>query len=574
MASYFSSIRRVARTLGSALVCVFLAVPAVHAQRPDGTSSDVLSDAATQAEIERPALVAESRLPAQQLTLDEALALSVQHNLGVEVSRYEPLIAEQTAGGAWGAYDPNFSADIGYQLAESPNTFTINTVASNQERTLNGGASLTTLLPYVGATLGIEMDTGRVQTNSAIQAFSAQYDSSIFLTASIPLLRGLIWNEPWTQVKVTKIAYGASLDGFREAVMDISESTINAYWKLVADREQLAVANKSLETAHALLSQTETQYEVGVVSRVEVVEAEAGVAEREFNLIRARNTFENSQDILVDAVLGRALRPTMTFRLEPADDPEDYEKRDVDVERSIRTAYQNLPELARADRAIEQSEIELKFAKNQRLPQFDVNGRYGYVNTSGEVNPRACGRLPVAAPPGEPTQADCIAGLSNFGRYQSSFDEMYSSDGFENYSVTGTFSIPIPNRTARRNVSRSKLELRRAKTRKTRTEQDVILDVRSAARGIIASAQGIEAAERASLAAQEQLRAERIRLEHGESTPFEVLQRESDLVDAESEKINALRAHREADARLERAQGTILDTYRIRVDDVRDDSFR
>jgi outer membrane protein TolC len=529
----------------------------------------MLSDTATQAEIERPALVAENQLPAQRLTLDQALALSVQHNLGVEVARYEPQIAEETAEGAWGAYDPVLAASTGFQLDQSPNFVGINQVDANQARRFDASGSLSGLIPYIGATLGIEVDSTRVTSNNSFANLSPEYSSGVFLTASIPVLRGLIWNEPWTQVKVTEIGYSASLDGFREAVMDISESTINAYWTLVADREQLAVANKSLETAHALLDQTQTQYEVGVVSKVEVVEAEAGVAEREFNLIVARNTFENSEDNLVDAVLGRSLRPTMTFRLEPADDPEDYVTREVDVERSIRIAYEKLPELARADRAIEQREIELKFAKNSRLPQFDIDGRYGFVNTSGEETLANCSDF--QRPPGQ-TPQECLNGLGYSG-YRSSFDDMYTEDGFENYSIRGTFSIPIPNRTARRNVNRSKIELRRAKTLKVRTEQDVILDVRSAARGIIASAQGIEAAERASLAAQEQLRAERIRLEHGESTPFEVLQRESDLVDAESQKISALQAHRAAEARLERAQGTILDTYRIRVDDVRDRAF-
>jgi len=566
MASHFSSTRRVALTLGSALVCVFLAVPVVHAQRPDGTSSEMLSDPATEFEIERPALVAESRLPAQRVTLDEALALSVQHNLGVEVARYEPLIAEQTAEGAWGAYDPVLAASTGFLLDQSPNTFALNNVGANQTRTFDAGGSLSGLIPYIGATLGLEVDSTRVRTNSSIESLVPRYNSGVFLTASIPVLRGLIWNEPWTQVKVTKIGYSASLDGFRLQVMNILARTIETYWNLVADREQLAVANKSLETARALLGQTETQYEVGVVSKVEVVEAEAGVAQREFDLIRARNTFENSQDSLVDAVLGRALRPTMKYRLEPADDPEDYETREVDVERSVRLAYQNLPDLARDDRVIEQREIELKFAKNSRLPQFDIDARYGFVNTSGDQSPNSCSAF--QRPPGQ-TAAECLAGLQSSG-YRSSFDDMYTEDGFENYSVRGTFSIPIPNRAARHNVTRSKIELRRAKTNKAQTKQTVILEVRSAARGIIASAQGIEAAERARLAAEEQLRAERIRLEHGESTPFDVLQRESDLVEAESEKINALRSHRIADATLERAQGTILDTYQIRIDDIRD----
>jgi len=489
-------------------------------------------------------------LPTRELSLEESLALSVTNNLDVEVERYTPLIAEQTMQGSWGAYDPVLSGDVGYEKEEIPNTF-LSVINAGQRKlqtkTVDGGVGLETLLPYLGATVGARLDSGRTRTNSNIQALSPQYDSQFFLTARVPLMKGLIWNRPWTDVKITKISYGSSLDEFRLQVMNIIESTIQDYWQFVADQEQYKVASKSLETARALLDQTQTQYDVGVVSKVEVVEAEAGVAAREFDLIVAKNNFANSQDALIDAVLGRQLQGRMDFRVRTTDDPEDYEIRPVDVNRSIRVAFENLPELSKADKDIEEREIELKFSKNQRLPQFDVDARYGFLNSSGS--------------PGQ-------------GNYPNSYDDFYEDEGNENYSVRGLVSIPIPNTSARRAVERSRLDLRRAKTQRMRTEQDVILTVRSAARGILASAEGIEAAERRRLAAQEQLRAERIRLEHGESTPFEVLQRESDLVDAESEKIRALKAYRDADARLERAQGTILDTYHIQLSDMREPTMR
>ena len=104
---------------------------------------------------------------------------------------------------------------------------------------------------------------------------------------------------------------------------------------------------------------------------------------------------------------------------------------------------------------------------------------------------------------------------------------------------------------------------------RTRLEQSIILEVRSASRTLYASAEGIEAAERRRLAAQEQLRAERIRLEHGESTPFDVLLREEDLVEAESQKINALQVFRAAETALDRAEGTILDSHAIELDAAR-----
>ena len=72
----------------------------------------------------------------------------------------------------------------------------------------------------------------------------------------------------------------------------------NSYWGLVASIEAVKVAEKSLETAQSLLEQTQTEYEVGVKSRVEVVEAEAGVAARDLDLIRALNRELRSQDVL------------------------------------------------------------------------------------------------------------------------------------------------------------------------------------------------------------------------------------------------------------------------------------
>ena len=130
-------------------------------------------------------------------------------------------------------------------------------------------------------------------------------------------------------------------------------------------------------------------------------------------------------------------------------------------------------------------------------------------------------------------------------------------------------SIPLGNIRARKEESKARIELRKAGSQVKRLQQMIIKDVRSSARGLLASAQGVEAAERRRVAAEEQLRAETIRLEHGESTPFDVLQRERDLVDAESQKIDALRAFRLSQAKLQRDEGTILSDRNVSIDQVR-----
>ena len=94
----------------------------------------------------------------------------------------------------------------------------------------------------------------------------------------------------------------------------------------------------------------------------------------------------------------------------------------------------------------------------------------------------------------------------------------------------------------------------------------MILEIRDAIRNLESAQDGIEAAEARRLATEEQLRAERIRLENGESTPFDVLLREDDFFDAESQKIAALQVYRNSLAALDRAQGTILRTRNVVVD--------
>jgi outer membrane protein TolC len=128
--------------------------------------------------------------------------------------------------------------------------------------------------------------------------------------------------------------------------------------------------------------------------------------------------------------------------------------------------------------------------------------------------------------------------------------------------------VPLPNTSARHAVSKTELELRRARTQKKRLEQTIILEVRKAARNLEASQEAIDAARDAERAAQEQLRAERIRLEYGESTPFDVLQREEDLVDRENELIGAFQAYRTSVTALDRAQGTILRNRNIKIAEV------
>ena len=497
-----------------------------------------------------------------RLSLDESIRLALQNNLDVEVQRFTPLIAGEQETEAWGTYDPEFFAEFGYSDVEEPISFTLQGESLSVSDSYDGFGGIRGLLPYLSTEYSFQFNGERTTSNLPVQSFSPEYRSSFSLGLTQPLLRGLIWNEAWTRVKTTRIRYDESLENFRRRVMDTVQEVEDAYWNLIATSEQRRVARKSLETANALLSQTETQFEVGVVSKVEVVEAEAGVAQRDFNLIVADNLYRTAQDRLINLILGTGLTADSTLHIEPTDPPKDYVIYHVDAEQATRRAFEQRPELKIAGDAIERQKLELKFAKNERLPSLDLQFVYGNRGLEGHRNPSllvsdGMGGVVLAGP-----------GDVEEGGFGDSLDNYFTGDAAEQFTARALLTFPIPNTAARSQVSQSELALRRTTFEKRRLEQNIILEVRKAVRDLTSSQEGIEAAQRASAASAEQLRAERIRLEYGESTPFDVLLREEDFVEAESREIAAIQLYRTSVSGLSRAQGSILANHNIAIDAV------
>jgi outer membrane protein len=493
-----------------------------------------------------------------KLSLGDAVHYSIQRSLDVELLRFDPLIAEEDLGAAWGAFDPQLYGQGGYQKTETPTASQIlgNVLLAQEE--WNGEAGLRGQFPWLGGTYQVGYTGSEVLTNSRVSVLSPEFRSGFTATVRQPLLRGLFWSQEWTLVRLGRIGVDLSREQFASDLMNLVQTTEDAYWGLIAAQDSTRVARKSLETATALLEQTQAQYEVGVVSRVEVVQSEAGVADREFNLIRAQAVERNAQDALIDAVLGPYLEPESEIVVEATDRPEDTTIRAVSAAAATEHAFARRPEIRLARKEIERRKVELKAASNSRLPQLDVLANYGKAGIAGTVSPdcadfvtgRACG-----PPPGIASE------------WHAADNDLFNSRAGENYGVSGVLSIPLGNTAARHQYNRSEFELRRAETSLVRLEQSIVSDVRRAARNLAASVEGIEAAERAEAAAAEQLRAERVRLEHGESTPFDVLQREEDLVRAQAQKILAQQTYHNSITALDRAQGTILERHSIVVDE-------
>jgi HAE1 family hydrophobic/amphiphilic exporter-1 len=494
------------------------------------------------------------------LSLRESIARSLERNTDVELFRYDPAIADYQERAAWGTYEPLFFGVSDHRDGSLPVAQVFQGFGRLEELETTGATGISGILPLLGWQYDFRYGGSRYETSSTIASVSPEYRSNVTFSFTMPLLKGFLYGQPWVQVRIAGKSASIADEDFRSRLMDIVRETEDAYWGLAAASRNLEVAKKSLETSRALLRQTQAQFQVGVVSRVEVTEAEAGVAQREFQLIADENVYHSAQDRLIDLVFGPALTPTSSLEIVVADSPEQYTKHEIDPVVATEKALANRPELLAAEQQAEIQRIRLQFARNQRLPQVDFVASYGTNGLSG-VGQDVCFGTASCPPPTVP--APIIP-----DRYGDSHELLFQDDT-RTWTAGARLSIPIGNGTARSNVRIGEIDLHKAETFVERQRQAIVTEVRFAVRNLRSAIEGIEAAERRRIAAAEQHRAEQIRLEHGESTPFDVLLREEDLVEAESQKTAALRVYHASVVALDRAQGTLLEDRGIAVESVK-----
>jgi outer membrane protein TolC len=533
-----------------------------------------------------------------ELTVQQAIALGLQYNLNLQIVRNDPAEARERVREAKGAYDPLLSGTFLQNHNETPITSQLQAlfgVSGNRtvDNSKNYGAGLSGILPY-----GFSYSSGytfqNLATNNGLIAFAPQYTATWLSSFTIPLLRDLYWDTPDYLVRRSGVEQQISDETFRSELQDGVFLVEGSYWSLAAARALEKATRQGVDTAKDLLDQTNVQYQVGTVSKVLVTQAEANLAQRESEHIVAVNNVGRAQDTLLTAILAPNIGDYSSTNVR-TEDPSfvDYP---VDSNEAVEKARANRPELAVAEKQVEEADITEKWAWNQKLPSLNVGASYGMNGVSGpqktppgpipiggglfqpalSINPFAPGSFQPAADPNNAFYQNVqvpVAKEPNFGFGSSpgsAHNDFFSGDGFHSWAFTAVFSYPLGNDTADARWVQRKIELRRARTSLAHEEQDVVLSVRTAVRELQSSIDAVKAAQRARIASEETLRAEQERLRLGDSTPHNVQQFQTDFLTAQGNEINALQVYRTAITALERAQGTLLQARGISVENERE----
>ena len=298
-----------------------------------------------------------------ELSLQNAIALALENNLDIAIARYNiPIAAADvlrtraggsfrgvntgvvqntpgggvggfgssasgagaggTSGGAGGAgsgasglvsstlgtgtnvssYDPLISGALNNEHYTQPlSNISIYGVPTLQQNTTNGNINYSQAFP-TGTSLSAVFDNSRGATNSPNSFLNPTLNSYYHVLLQQELLAGFGFGPNLRYFKIAKNNQRISDEAFKLQVISTITQIANMYWDLVAAYEDEQVKSRSLDFANQTLDSDRKQLSLQAIPAMDVMKAEAEVANREQDLTVAKTTLQFQELLMKNAL--------------------------------------------------------------------------------------------------------------------------------------------------------------------------------------------------------------------------------------------------------------------------------
>ncbi len=539
----------------AAVVAVTVLASAVHAQQA-GQADTERTDAVVRQAMEAYQISLRSNdgstmsamQPASQqypggirdLTLEESVALALERNLDIHVSRLEPQSVDLQVAGVRNTFNPVFTSNFGLRDQVNPPASQLNggTSVSNATATYNFGINQN--LPWGGGSLNVGWNNSRLTTNNLFANYNPSYNSTLTASYTQPLLRGFRIDNMRQQLLVNSINRDISEESVRATVSQTVANVRNAYWDLVFARSAVEVAQRALALAEQLVEDNQARVEVGTLAPLDIVQAQAEAAARLQTLALAEATANTADLSLKRFLVSSTEDPLWRQEIVPADVPS-LEPPPTDVEGAIRRAITERTDIVTARKNLDSNDVSLRFFRNQSMPALDLNASYGAQGLGGTQFLREGSGL-----------GSTIVGTVP-GGYRDALSLLFDRS-FPTWNVSFNLSYPIMANQAEANYARARVQRQQAQTRLRALEVQIAAEVANAAFTVQANLRRVESARAAREFAEKRLEAEQSRFEVGLTTNYFVVQAQRDLRDAENTELRALADYRKSLVNFDRAQ--------------------
>ncbi len=507
------------------------------------------------------------------LSLQDCLAVALQHNFDVQIKRYDPQIDRFNLSGLYGAYDPVFSAagQHDYNLSSGGVDQQGRPFAGTETDADSLSAGISGLLPWglsydLGGNLrdqtgsrpttevdpnnftlstntiygpgGVDTGTFLLNTNYGTVSRRSPFETTSgnvgVLTLQQPLLRNFWYDSTRLGISLQKLQLKISEADFRNQILTTVRAVELAYFNLISADENIRVQAKALELAQQLFNENKKRVEVGSMAPLDERQAEAEVATSRAALIQAQADRDDKERTLKDLLSDNYTNDWASVTIAPSEKllamPQQF-----DLQESWRKGLAQNPRyrVQPYQLADEQNAQRIRYRRNQLFPSLDLIGSVGYSG-SGKEYSGALGQIQDRQNP--------------------------------NWSFGAQLSVPLSRTAERNSFKAAKATKEQSVLQLKQQQQRTLIQIETDIANAKSSLEQVQATREARSFREAALEAEQKKLENGKSTSYTVLQVQRDLTQARSDEISALAAYNIWLAELAYDEGTSLERRGINLE--------
>jgi outer membrane protein TolC len=449
--------------------------------------------------------------PVLQLSIDQAVDMSLETSLGLKAERVNVDITAQGIASAQSAFIPTLTLGFTGNTAQRQSTDFTQGNADISTHNSGGQGALDQALPWNGTRYHIGWNASRVTTLGGINTFNPQLGSALTFNVTQPLWRNFRIDPSRGSVLSSEISHKMADLNLQQRVISTQANVQRAYLNLVGAIKGQEVAQQNMDIAQDSLRAARARVAVGVSPNTDVIQAQAQAASFGEQLIVANSAISTAEDQLRELILDPGRSDYWSVKLEPTSTIL-LTDQTIDSDAVIKNALAN-----RLDAE----------AQRQQIQVTDLNLQVSYTatGTAGTQFTYGSGFPPVVL--GE-TDRNFTSALGDafLGSYPS-------------WTVGVLFGYPIGRSGAEAAVAQDALTKHQQEINLQQLQIEIVREVREAIRQVATSYQRVQATQAALDATQAQLDAQQRRFETGLTSSFELQQNQRDLATARQNDLQA-----------------------------------
>jgi outer membrane protein TolC len=489
------------------------------------------------------------------LGVGDVIRLMLSSNLDVTLRRFSPLASTYFIDTLFQPFEPtlNVSATVGHSTQPVASQLTAGAGATAFQQLYHRYSIGYGQTFHTGTRVDVDLFMNRNSSNNQFNTFNPSYSGALSYQIAQPLLRNYGRNINDTAIRIARNNREMSEIDFETQMIDLVTSAQTIYWDLVYQREEIRVRKQSLDLAEKTLSDNKRQVQIGTMAPIDVVQAEAAVAQRQEQMVTTSFVADQTQDRVKGLMTNLPDPALILAQLSPTDPPRRPNTDDVmPLQDAIKYALESRPELRAADKQLQNSDIQLAYNKNQLLPSLNVVAGFTQNGVGGVQRQRS--QLG-----GEEVVSITRGGLTD------AFGQLFGYN-YTGYSVGFNLSIPLSNKSVRAEYSKTLTDKQAISARRNKLVQQIALEVRNANSQVEMNRARITAAEKALELANRQLEAEQKKFQLGTSQLRFVLEEQQNVTGAQTNQIQALVNYAKSLVDYDKAVGRTLRKNNIEID--------